>query len=67
MSNKKLFWVAFFTLSLFEFGQFAYSKNISATIQDAKISDDALLCNKEHSLNSDFVVKRKLTSDSLPR
>lgn len=33
MSNKKLFWIAFFILSCCEFGQLAYSKNVSANHQ----------------------------------
>lgn len=39
MSNKKLFWVAFFTLSCCEFGQFAYSKNIIETDKPPEINN----------------------------
>jgi len=67
MSNKKLFWIAFFILSCCEFGQVAYSKNISASIQVAKHSGAGLKCHEEKAFGSFQVLNGKLASYSLPR
>jgi hypothetical protein len=42
MSNKKLFWIAFFTLSCCEFSQFAYSNNTSTIAHQAESSNTDL-------------------------
>jgi hypothetical protein len=67
MTNKKLFWIAFFTLSLFEFGQFAYSKNLPATAQKAQLNGEVLLCNELQTSNRDLITQRKFISYALPR
>ena len=67
MSNKKLFWIAFFILSCCEFGQVAYSKNISASTREVKTSGAGLECHQENALGSFQVLNGKLASYSLPR
>lgn len=67
MSNKKLFWIAFFTLSFCEFGQFAYSKNTLTTSDQANLSNEAMVCLRTHALDSKFESNEKLVSYSLPR
>jgi hypothetical protein len=66
MSNKKLFWIAFFILSCCEFGQVAYSKNISASNQTLKTSGTGLQCHEEKALGSVYLLNGKLASYSLP-
>ncbi|WP_293745692.1 hypothetical protein [uncultured Paraglaciecola sp.] len=67
MSNKKIFWIAFFTLSFCEFGQFAYSKNTLATSSEANLSSEILVCDKTHTLVNDIDSNAELISYSLPR
>lgn len=67
MSNKKLFWIAFFTLSFCEFGQFAYSKNTTVTTEQSKHSSETLGCDKTHTSVNDFDSNAELISYSLPR
>ena len=67
MSNKKIFWVAFFILSCCEFGQVAYSKNISANTQVAKATSTGLPCNEDKASGSHLVFSGKSASYSLPR
>lgn len=67
MSNKKIFWIAFFTLSFCEFGQFAYSKNTTAIAEDAKHSSETLGCDKTLTPVNDFDANAELISYSLPR
>ena len=67
MSNKKLFWIAFFTLSFCEFGQFAYSKNTLATSSQANLSSEAMVCDKIHTLENEFESNGNLKSSVLPR
>lgn len=67
MSNKKIFWIAFFILSCCEFAQVANSKNILANTQVSKTSNTDFYCSAEQTLVSDFVNKGKPVSDSLPR
>ena len=67
MSNKKLFWIAFFILSCCEFGQVAYSKNISTSMQAGKLSSKSLNCNQENTIASALVLNGKPQSYSLAR
>jgi hypothetical protein len=67
MSNKKIFWIAFFTLSFCEFGQFAYSKNTAVNTEDAKFSSELLVCDKMHTSVNDLDSNAELISYSLPR
>jgi hypothetical protein len=67
MSNKKLFGIVFFILSCCEFGQFAYSKNISVSAQPTKFSNAGVYCYEEQTLSSDLAFKGKSSSYSLPR
>jgi hypothetical protein len=67
MSNKKLFGIAFFILSCCEFGQFAYSKNISVSAQQTTFSNTGLYCYEEQTLGSDWVLTGKSSSYLLPR
>ena len=67
MSNKKLFWIAFFILSCCEFGQFAYSKNNSANPQEGKLNDKSLHSHEEHILVNNTLFEKKYISHSLPR
>jgi hypothetical protein len=67
MSNKKLFWVAFFILSCCEFAQIAYSKNISASNHPIKPSDSGVQYHEEKALNDHQVFTGKSASYSLPR
>jgi len=67
MSNKKLFGVAFFTLSCCEFGQFVYSKNSSVTAQETQIISMGLHCTEEITLRNALVINAKSPSYSLPR
>jgi hypothetical protein len=62
MSNKKLFWIAFFILSCCEFGQVAYSKNISASTQAFKPNGTGLQCHEEKALASVNLLNGKLAS-----
>jgi hypothetical protein len=67
MSNKKLFWVAFFILSCCEFAQVAYSKNISANTHTIKPLGTGLQCHDKNDLDSCNLFKGKLSSNLLPR
>ena len=66
MSNKKLFWIAFFILSCCEFGQVAYSKNISSSTKVVKPSDTTL-CHEEKTADGCQALNAKLASYALPR
>ena len=67
MSNKKIFWIAFFILSFCEFGQFAYSKNTTQTIEEVKLRNDGETCSENHTLSNEHATKKELLSYSLPR
>jgi len=67
MSNKKLFWIAFFTLSFCEFGQFVYSSNTSAHVNACKFTGISLHDDADQGLDKGFVSNDKSISYLLPR
>jgi hypothetical protein len=67
MSNKKLFWIAFFILSCCEFGQVAYSKSMSSSVIASKSSGSVIQCLDENAANSYHASNFKLSSYPLPR
>ncbi|GAC18071.1 hypothetical protein [Paraglaciecola arctica] len=67
MSNKKLFWVAFFILSCCEFAQVAYSQNILTSTQTIELVGTGLQCHDKNDLDSRNLFKEKLSSNLLPR
>jgi hypothetical protein len=67
MSNKKAFWIAFIILSCCEFGQFAYSKNTSASVKASKPFSIGLHCYEDKALESGSVFNGISTSYLLPR
>jgi len=67
MSNKKLFWVAFFILSCCEFGQVAYSKNMSTSTIEFKPSVTMLQCHDEKASGGFQELDTRLASHVLPR
>jgi hypothetical protein len=67
MSNKKWFWIVFFTLSCCEFGQFAYSKNVSVSVSQVKPSNNILNCHAKQTLVSELLFNGRSASYLLPR
>ncbi len=67
MSNKKLFWIAFFILSCCEFGQIAYSKNIVTSANVVEPNDKKLQCSIDKTTDDCQMLITKLSSHSLPR
>lgn len=67
MSNKKLFWIAFFILSCCEFGQLAYSKNMSSSTIAVKPSGSVTYCHDENASDGCQTLDANLLSNTLPR
>lgn len=67
MSNKTLFWVAFFTLSCCEFGQFVYSSNTLAHVKTCKFTGISLHDDADQTSDDGLVSNDNSTSYLLPR
>ncbi|MFT6988302.1 MAG: hypothetical protein ACJASL_000264 [Paraglaciecola sp.] len=67
MSNKKLFWIAFLTLSCCEFGQFAYSKDTSTSIQATQLNNMSWHCSEEIMLGNDLLFNKQSAHFLLPK
>jgi hypothetical protein len=67
MSNKILFWVAFFTLSYCEFEQFVYSSNTLAHVKASKFTGISLHDDADQALDEGLVSNDNSTSYLLPR
>jgi hypothetical protein len=67
MSNKKLFWIAFFILSCCEFGQFVYSSNALAHVKACKSTRISLHDDADQALDKSLVSNDNSISYLLPR
>jgi hypothetical protein len=67
MSNKKLFWIAFFTLSCCEFGQIVYSSNTLAHVKACQLTGINLHDDADQALDKGLVSHDNSIRYLLPR
>lgn len=67
MSNKKLFWIAFFILSCCEFAQVAYSKNMPSIPRAVKQNDSKNQIQEVTISESCQALNANISCKALPR